>query len=163
MTESTLNSIVERLLNEEDDVDYKRTLACYKDNCSNDTLRFFCKAQYAHQLSIPTYIDNKTIIENIYNILSHIELRTILLNSDSSKAIIYLENIDETIKEWIDNDWSHQYAIYTMYSAGLIDYDKSIYKSTITDKGKDFIDIFDDHNFEVNLDIQGGGHYECKN
>ena len=65
MTESALNSIVERLLNEENDVDYKGTLACYKDK-SSELLRFFCKAQYAHQLKIPTHIDNKTIIENIY-------------------------------------------------------------------------------------------------
>ena len=150
MTESALNSIVERLLNEEDDVDYKRTLACYKDKSSNDTLRFFCKAQYAHQLRIPTHIDNKDIIENIYNILSHIEMRTILLNSNGPKASLYA--INETIQEWIDKDWSHQYVMYTMYSAGLIDYDESIYESTITDKGKDFIDIFNDHDFEVKLD-----------
>lgn len=152
MTEYKLNSIVERLLNEEDDVGYKETLACYRTNkSSNDILRFFCKAQYAHQLCIPTHIDNKTIIENIYNILSHIELRTILLNSNGPKASLYA--MDETIQEWIDKDWSRQYVIYAMYNAGLIDYEESIYKSTITDKGKDFIDIFNDHDFEVKLDI----------
>ena len=73
------------------------------------------------------------------------------MNSNGPKASLYA--MDETIQEWIDNDWSRQYVIYAMYNAGLIDYDESIYEPTITDKGKDFIDIFDDHNFEVKIDF----------